>query len=54
MITVAGVGTGLIVMFFVQIRNFREDLRQGLQQQSEALESLEAAIVQLQRCFRTQ
>ena len=42
------VGTGLIAMFFMQLQNLREDLRQGLQQQSDAIKSLQGAVVQLQ------
>jgi len=49
MTTVFGVvGTGLIAMFFMQLQNLREDLRQGLQQQSDAIKSLQGAVVQLQ------
>ena len=54
--TVVGVvGTGLIAMFFMQLQNLRDDLRQGLRDlgqavavQGESIESLKIAVVQLE------
>ena len=45
--TVIGVvGTGLIGMFFVQLQNLRDDLKQGLRGHGDSIKSLEAAVVQ--------
>lgn len=46
--TVIGVvGTGLIGMFFMQLQNLRDDLRQGFREQGDSIKSLEAVVVQL-------
>ena len=45
--TVIGVvGSGLIGMFYLQLQNLREDMRQGFRDHCESLKSLEAVVVQ--------
>ncbi|MXW59538.1 MAG: hypothetical protein F4124_02605 [Acidimicrobiia bacterium] len=46
--TVIGVvGTGLIGVFYMQLQNLRDDLKQGFRDQGDSIKSLEAAVVQL-------
>lgn len=46
--TVIGmVGTGLIGVFYMQLQNLRDDLRQGFRDQGDSIKSLETAVVQL-------
>ena len=46
--TVIGVvGTGLIGVFYIQLQNLRDDLKQGFRDRGDSIKSLEAAVVQL-------